>query len=128
MFGRFGRSSGEIFTTGPTITNDQSGRISRHLVEQLGIEALVDHAVEAEARPRQVFLVGRLELPRAGLEKWARSTDDGKQWTLWWRSFFASYRLDPPVKTMSARSISSCSSSSSLTGANWNLDSSSIAS
>ena len=39
---------------------------------------------------------------RAPWTKWARSTDEGKQWTLAWRSFFASYRLDPPVKTMSA--------------------------
>ena len=37
------------------------------LVEQLGVEALVDHAVEAEPRPRQVFLVGRVELARARL-------------------------------------------------------------
>ena len=67
MLGRFGRSSSEIFTTGPTITNDQFGRIARDRVEQLGVEPLVDHAVEAEARPRQIFLVGRLELPRARL-------------------------------------------------------------
>ena len=39
-----------IFTTGPTITNDQSGRISATCAEQLGVEALVDHAVEAEPR------------------------------------------------------------------------------
>ena len=67
MLGRFGSSSSEIFTTGPTITNDQSGRISRDLGEQLDVEALVDHAVEAEAWPRQIFLVGRLELPHARL-------------------------------------------------------------
>ena len=37
------------------------------LVEQFGIEALVDHAVEAEPRLRQIFLVGGIEQPRAGL-------------------------------------------------------------
>ena len=36
-------------------------------VEQLRIEALVDHSVKAEARPRQILLVGGLELPRSRL-------------------------------------------------------------
>jgi hypothetical protein len=41
----------------------------RDLVEQLGIEALVEHAVEAEARTRQVFLVGGVEQARPGLRE-----------------------------------------------------------
>ena len=118
-----------IFTTGPTITNDQSGRISR----DLGRAARCRSARRSRRRSRAAGAAGlpgrrgRTRRARA-LAKCARSTDDGKQWTLWWRSFFASYRLEPPVKTTSARSISSCSSSSRCAGANLNFDSSSIAS
>ncbi len=70
----------EIMDVGPlrqVVVADLDHRADHHerpvrahrgdLVEQLGIEALVDHAVEAEARPRQVFLVGGVELPRARL-------------------------------------------------------------
>jgi len=37
------------------------------LVEQLGVESFVDHAVKAEPWARQVFLVGRIELVGASL-------------------------------------------------------------
>ena len=76
------------------MTNDQSGRIVGDLVEQLDVEALVDDAVEAEPRPRQVLLVGRVELARTGLgEMGAVDATRGSRWTLGWRSFLASNRL-----------------------------------
>ena len=52
MFARRGSVAGSIFTTGPIITSDQSGRARRARVDQLEVHPLVDHAEEAEARAR----------------------------------------------------------------------------
>ena len=57
MLARFGSTAGSIFTTGPSMTSCQSGRIAATAVDQLEVQALVDHAVEAEARPRDRRLV-----------------------------------------------------------------------
>ena len=69
MLPHAGRSSGSILTTGPTITIYQSGRMSAICAKQVGVEALVDHAVEAETRTLQV---------RAGRSGWlARGVPSG---------------------------------------------------
>ena len=67
MLGRFGRSSSRDLHDRADHHERPVGPHRRDLVEQLGIEPLVDHAIEAEARPRQVFLVGGIELARARL-------------------------------------------------------------
>ena len=50
MFGRRGRSAGSIFTTGPTHDDRPFGTRVGERGQQLQVHALVDHAVEAEAR------------------------------------------------------------------------------
>ena len=108
MLGRCGRSSGRDLDHRADHDERPVGRAFGDAVEQLDIEPLVDHAEEAKPRARQRSLVGRIvNCRRAPVPKWARSTDDGNGWTLSWRSFLASYRLIPPVKTTSAASISS---------------------
>ena len=128
MLGRFGRSSWEILTTGPTITNDQFGRICRDLVEQVGVEALVDHAVEAQPRPRQVFLVGGIERRARALAKCARSTDDGKQWTFVVAVLLRLEQARAAGEHDVGAGRSAPARTEQLAGANLNFESSSIAS
>ena len=71
MLAARGSSSSPIFTTGPTMTNDQSGRTSATWREQVDVEPLVDHAVEAEARTLELGLVGGLRQFARALAKWA---------------------------------------------------------
>ena len=105
---RCGSAAGSIFTTGPTITICHAGSASASAPSSVEVEALVDHAEEAEARrgDRALQPLGRAPSParrrsRCGGE--VRGVDAlGKQCTLAWRSRLASYRLGPPVNTRSA--------------------------
>ena len=59
-------SAGSILATGPTITNCQSGRGRGQAAEQREVDALVDHAEEAEARMGDRRLIGRIDPRLAG--------------------------------------------------------------
>ena len=98
-------SPGSIFTTGPDHARSATPDARRAIAsQQRQIDALVDHAEEAQARMRQrapgrpasvMPLRGRREVLR-------HRRCSGKQCTFGWRSFLARYRLGPPVNTTSA--------------------------
>ncbi len=110
MFAACGRRAGSTFTTGPTMTKDQSGRAAAAGREQGEVDPLVDHSGIAEARARDSAPgpAGRRARSRAR-RKCAWSTLEGKGWILSWSARLASKIAWPPVKTRSAAWISAAS-------------------
>ena len=75
MLGRAGQVRGiDLRRPGPTITICQSRARGGDAREQLEVDALVDHAEEAEPRVRDAGLVRRVERRRRAAAKCAAST------------------------------------------------------
>ena len=66
MLGSRGNSAGSIFTTGPIITKDQSGRAAASAPTSSSVHPLIHHAEEADAGVRDGGLVGGVRLPAPG--------------------------------------------------------------
>ena len=110
--GRRGNDAGSILTTGPTITICQPGSASASCGDQAEVEALVDHAEEAQPRRGRSLALQRVRRARidstrpcrTAVDKCSASTALGRQQHVrMQRRACDSYRLGPPVSTRCAR-------------------------